>query len=83
MARPVIASAGAFEGIDAVAGRDLIVADTAEDQAAAILSLLADPAAAAAMGAAARRQMQSRYRWEATLAPLTELLTRPVHKAAA
>jgi sugar transferase (PEP-CTERM/EpsH1 system associated) len=83
MARPVVASSAAFEGIDAVAGRDLIVADGAEEQAAAILSLLADPAQADAMGAAARRQMQSRYRWEAALAPLTELLTQPRTKVAA
>jgi sugar transferase (PEP-CTERM/EpsH1 system associated) len=83
MARPVIASAGAFEGIEAVHGRDLIVADSADEQAAAIQSLLADPAASAAMGAAARRQMEARYHWQATLAPLTELLTQPVQKAAA
>jgi sugar transferase (PEP-CTERM/EpsH1 system associated) len=83
MARPVVASAGAFEGIEAVHGRDLIVADSAEEQAAAILSLLANPDAAAALGTAARRQMEARYHWQATLAPLTELLTQPVHRAAA
>jgi sugar transferase (PEP-CTERM/EpsH1 system associated) len=83
MARPVVASAGAFEGIEAVHGRDLIVADSAEEQAAAVHFLLADPAAAVAMGAAARRQMEARYHWQATLAPLTELLTQPVHKVAA
>lgn len=83
MARPVVASAGAFEGIDAVPGRDLIVADSSEEQSAAILTLLADPAAAAEMGAAARRRMQARYRWEATLAPLTELLTQKPRQAAA
>lgn len=83
MGRPVVASAGAFEGIDAVPGRDLLVAETADEQAAAIQALLDDPRAAAAMGTAARRQMQACYRWEATLAPLTELLTQRARKAAA
>jgi sugar transferase (PEP-CTERM/EpsH1 system associated) len=83
MARPVVASAAAYEGIEAVPGRDLVVADGAEAQSAAILSLLADPATSTAMGAAARRQMEAHYPWQATLAPLTEILTRSPHKAAA
>jgi glycosyltransferase involved in cell wall biosynthesis len=64
-------------------GRDLLVADGAAEQAEACLSLLADPVRAAAMGAAARRQMESRYRWEAQLAPLAQLIGRPAHQAAA
>ncbi len=83
MARPVMASPSAFEGIDAEPDRDLIVADTPEDQAKAVLSLLADPARARAIGAAARRRMESHYRWEAKLAPLSELLGRRKRKAAA
>ena len=51
MARPVVASPAAFEGIEAEPGRDLLVADGAEAQAEAIAGLLADPARAAAMGA--------------------------------
>ena len=38
MARPVVASPGAFEGIEAEPGRDLLVADDAEAQAEAILA---------------------------------------------
>ena len=83
MARPVVASPSAFEGIDAEPDRDLIVADTPDDQARAVLALLADPARAAAVGAAARRRMESHYRWEAKLAPLSELLGRGPRKAAA
>jgi sugar transferase (PEP-CTERM/EpsH1 system associated) len=83
MARPVVASPDAFEGIDAEAGRDLLVADTAEAHAAALLSLLADPGRAGAIGRAARAQMESRYRWEAQLQPLTDLLARPQPRRAA
>jgi glycosyltransferase involved in cell wall biosynthesis len=74
MERPVVASAAAFEGIDAKRGRDLIAADSAGEQVGAILSLLANPKSAMAMGAAARRRMIARYRWEKVLEPLTELL---------
>jgi polysaccharide biosynthesis protein PslH len=83
MARPVVASPGAANGIDAEPGRDLLVADTAESQAQAVLSLLDDPARATAIGAAARRQMETRYRWEAQLAPLRELVGQAPRQAAA
>jgi sugar transferase (PEP-CTERM/EpsH1 system associated) len=74
MAKPVIASPPAFEGIEAVPGRDLIVAGEAEAMAYAIRSLGAAPERAAAMGAAAREQMAAHYRWEARLAPLGEMV---------
>ncbi|MEA3001552.1 MAG: hypothetical protein QOH81_340 [Sphingomonadales bacterium] len=83
MARPVVASPAAFEGIDAKPGRDLVVADGAEEQARAIGDLLADPPAAAAIGKAARRRMEQAYRWEAQLAPLAEILGLGKRKAAA
>jgi sugar transferase (PEP-CTERM/EpsH1 system associated) len=79
MARPVVASPAAFEGIDAEPGRDLIVAS---DEGAAILDLLSRPAAAAAaIGLAARSQMDKSYRWSARLAPLAAMLA-PQREAA-
>jgi sugar transferase (PEP-CTERM/EpsH1 system associated) len=83
MGRPVVASAAAYQGINAVPGRDLIVTDRPENQAWHILDLLAHPAEAAEIGAAARRRMESRYRWEAQLAPLAGLLGRAPRLAAA
>lgn len=74
MARPVVASSAAAEGIDAVAGEHLCVADGAQAMAEAVLALLAGPAGAAKMGAAARVRMVARYGWEARLAPLAGLL---------
>ena len=73
MGRPVVASPAAFAGIDALPGRDLIVADSA-DQAEAIIRLLGDAAQAAAMGRAARRQIVARYAWDEVLASLPALL---------
>ena len=83
MARPVVASPGAFEGIEAQPGRDLVVADSWEEQAEAILSLLGDPSRARSIGDSAHHCVQSRYRWEIRLAPLTAILSSPEKKAAA
>ncbi len=74
MARPVVASAAAAEGIDAAPGEHLLVADTAAGIAEAVSALFDDPARATAMGAAARARMIARYGWEARLAPLGPLL---------
>jgi len=71
MARPVVASPAAFEGIEAVPGRDLLVADDAAATAAAVRRLLEAPGA---IGAAARRQMEQHYRWSARLAPLAAMV---------
>lgn len=74
MARPVVASRAAATGIDAAPGEHLVVADEAEEIAAAVVRLFDDPAAGAAMGRAARARMVDRYGWKARLAPLAELL---------
>lgn len=74
MARPVVASVAAAEGIDADPARHLRVVDGAAATATAIAALLADPVVAAAMGAAARQRMIDRYGWDARLAPLAQHL---------
>ena len=83
MARPVVASPGAFEGIDAVPGRDLLVADGADAQVDALLGLFGDPARGEAIGRAARARMVERYGWEAQLAPLAAMLGLDGHRVAA
>ena len=74
MARPVVASAAAAEGIDATPGDHLLVADGADAMSAAVCSLFDDCDRARAMGLAARKQMIARYGWDARLAPLGQLL---------
>jgi glycosyltransferase involved in cell wall biosynthesis len=83
MARPVVASPAAFEGIDAQPGRDLLVAAGGDGQAGAIAGLLADAGRAAEIGRAARRRMEEAYRWDAQLAPLAEIVGLERRKAAA
>jgi polysaccharide biosynthesis protein PslH len=71
MAKPVVATSAAAEGIDAT---ELRIANVFEDQAADVIELLLDPAAARALGAAARARMMTRYSWESRLAELPSIL---------
>ncbi len=83
MARPVVASPAAFEGIEAQSGRDLLVAETPEEEARAVLRLIVDRPAAEAIGASARRCVESAYRWEVRLRPLADILSAGERRAAA
>lgn len=78
MGRPVVSSPAAAEGIDAKAGLELRVAAGARETADAIAALIDDPAAANAMGQAARARMEARYGWEATLGPLKAMMAGEV-----
>jgi glycosyltransferase involved in cell wall biosynthesis len=72
MARPVVASPEAHEGVRAVAGRDLLVADGAKAMAAAVTQVLAGEMPG--LGAAARASVLARHDWKATLARLDGIL---------
>ncbi len=72
MARPVVASPAAAEGIDHEG--TILVADDAADFAARVSGLIADREGAAALGASARTRAIARYGWEARLASLDDLL---------
>ncbi|MFV0624570.1 TIGR03087 family PEP-CTERM/XrtA system glycosyltransferase [Sphingomonas sp. ac-8] len=72
MARPVVASAAAAEGIDHAGC--LRGAEEPAAFAAVVAALLANPAEAQALGAAARAQVERRYGWDAQLAPLDAVL---------
>ena len=68
MARPVVASPHAFEGINAVSGRELIVADAPADYADALVNLLETPHPT--MGQAARASVERHYSWPAHLSQI-------------
>jgi polysaccharide biosynthesis protein PslH len=68
MQRAVVATSLAAEGVAAVPGQDLLVADGAAAFAAAVESLLADPDRAASIAAAGRALVETRYTWEACAA---------------
>ncbi len=71
MARPVVVSPAAAEGIDAT---EFMVADSATEQAAAVLSLISDPERALILGKAARARMIQRYGWDARLSGLRGIM---------
>jgi sugar transferase (PEP-CTERM/EpsH1 system associated) len=73
MAKPVVASPAAFEGIEAEPGRDLVLA-SAHEQAAAVRHLLDHPVKAAQIAATGRRRMEEAYRWDARLADLETIV---------
>ena len=74
MAKPVVASPAAFEGIEAEADRDLIVADGPAAMAQAIAELLGDPQRADRLGQAARALAVGSYGWAERLTPLAEMV---------
>lgn len=77
MARPVVASFAAAEGINAKDGKHFLIASDDAAMAAAIDALVADPARGAAMGQSARAHMLECYPWDAQLAPLMRWLDTP------
>ena len=77
MARPVVASPQAAEGIDAIDELHFLVAANLEEEASKICALLSDPARASSLGRAARSRVEMRYRWSETLSALPGLLFPP------
>ncbi len=70
MARPVVASFAAAEGIKATKGKHLLVAKDVAAEAKAVIELLSDPDRRLALGAAARAHVMDHYGWDGQLAPL-------------
>lgn len=64
MSKAIVSTALGCEGFDLVPGQELVVADTPADFAAAVLTLLHDPARRERLGRAARRFAGSRYDWQ-------------------
>ena len=72
MARPVVASPEAFEGVRALPGRDLLVAEGAAAMARAVSDVL--DGRHASMGAAARAAVLSGHDWASTLLRLDQAM---------
>jgi glycosyltransferase involved in cell wall biosynthesis len=60
---PVISSSKGAEGLDLVAGRDLLIADEPADFAAAVLRLLHEPALREMLSRNGRRAVEAAYDW--------------------
>jgi len=64
MGRPVVTTSVGAEGLGAESGRHLIVADGAEDFAAAVRRVLADSSLAGRLGAEGRSLAEARFNWD-------------------
>jgi sugar transferase (PEP-CTERM/EpsH1 system associated) len=73
MARPVAVSPQGLDGIGAVAGRELLVADAPRDFAARVAEVLADRVPPG-LGAAARARVVADYAWQTSFARIDQLL---------
>lgn len=69
---PLVATSRAAEATGAESGRHLLVANDAESFAASVLHLIHERALAASVAQAARQLVESRYRWESSVAELEE-----------
>ena len=74
MGRPVVTTPQAHAGLQADAGRELLVGADAPSFAAAVLRLLHDRGYADGMGRAARACVERAYRWDLNLAALDRVL---------
>jgi sugar transferase (PEP-CTERM/EpsH1 system associated) len=78
MARPVVATRQAYEGVAAEPGVHLLVCDDDPRRfAEAVLGVLGAPRAAEGMGRAARRRIVERYDWSSRFGCLDDLLRDP------
>ena len=74
MAKPIVASTAAAEGIDAKSGHAFIVARDSRAEARGVLDLLSNPEKALMLGKNARARAETRYGWEARMAGLPAIL---------
>jgi glycosyltransferase involved in cell wall biosynthesis len=71
MGKAIVSTTLGAEGLDVAHERDLLLADDAERFAAQIDRLLDDPELASRLGASARRFVEARHGWEASVARLS------------
>jgi glycosyltransferase involved in cell wall biosynthesis len=79
---PTVATAAASAGVDAVAGRDLFVADNPAAFADAVVRLLEDGRLRDRIGRSARNAVQANYDWDRTLGRLDAILVGAVEARA-
>lgn len=73
MAKPVVASGCAAEGIEAISGEHFLIARSAGEEGRLVCELLEDPERAGRLGEQARILIHSHYSWQTQLADLPAL----------
>jgi glycosyltransferase involved in cell wall biosynthesis len=78
MGVPVVSSRIAAGGVDAVAGEHLLVADTPQEYAEAVLRIVQAPAERARLAVAGRERMLSNHAWPQSMQRLDAIIERCV-----
>ena len=76
MGKAIVSTTLGAEGIEAVAGRDILLADEPAAFAAAVSQLLAEPSLSARIGQSARRLAVERYAWSGAAQALEDFYRR-------
>jgi polysaccharide biosynthesis protein PslH len=70
---PLVSTTVGVEGIDAVHGKHLLVADDPAEFAGAVVRLLSEPELASSLSRSGRELVEARYDWRTALADLDEI----------
>jgi polysaccharide biosynthesis protein PslH len=82
-AKPTVATSVANEGLGAIAGKHLLIADHPDDFADAVIELLRNPALGKRLGGAAREFVVAQWTWEAHFLKLEEAFYDALEKEGA
>ncbi len=77
MAKPVVASGCAAEGIDAIDGEHFLIARSVDEEASLVCGLLQNSGEARQLGERAKQLIHARYSWKKQLADLPALCGLP------
>jgi glycosyltransferase involved in cell wall biosynthesis len=80
MARPVVSTALGAEGLDAVPGRHLLIADEPANFASAVLRVLRDPGLGDDLGRAGRTLVTEHYSWRGAAGRLEAFLRQVLER---
>ena len=81
MGVPVVTSSAAAGGVDAEPDRHLLVADSAQDIAAAVMRIVDNPAERARLAAAGRERVLTHHAWSRSMQRLDGIIERCMHQA--
>jgi len=76
MGLPVVGTRSATQGVNGEHERDYLVAESAEEQVAAVFGLLREPERARELGRRARAFVEANYDWDVCLRPLDSILEK-------
>jgi glycosyltransferase involved in cell wall biosynthesis len=75
---PVVSTSAGAEGLDLKDGREILIADTADEFARAVIDLLQDPAKRAELSAAGQHSVAAKYDWSVIAQHLEKAYARAI-----